>query len=383
MAIRVPVDVAGATTNSSTTTTTTTPYVGRMQWASANVLAVTFLNRNQTAATTVLCQAPSFACRTVHIERIADDGLVLANDRILFGGISDSDDEHDNGHKTDLESNHSTDSNHSGATPSQLIEFDAGAYLFKRLPVRDGANGFFRHVTFVSCSDQRTLPLTSGAFEVHELLGWDAAKSALYFLAAPQRKPGERHMYRMRVRFNRTVASRQRRMLVSATEPLCMTCDNAAATFRLRTADKQAANRSSELHVDDDDDNDDDINIGGFIDGLINDDDNAVGAFSLASIPNNCLYNRIVFSPSFEHYVQECLGPDVPSVYLVETRTLHKVAVLNDGAQLRRRVASLAMPQAYTLDVEIRDGFHAQVRLLLPPGLREDEDVAYPLIVEM
>ena len=33
--------------------------------------------------------------------------------------------------------------------------------------------------------------------------------------------------------------------------------------------------------------------------------------------PATCLWNAVTVSPSFGHFVLECLGPDVPSVFLV------------------------------------------------------------------
>lgn len=48
---------------------------------------------------------------------------------------------------------------------------------------------------------------------------------------------------------------------------------------------------------------------------------------------------------------------------------------------LRDAVAATAMPQIRTFPVMISGGYHAQVRLFLPPGLREDEITRYPMIL--
>jgi len=103
----------------------------------------------------------------------------------------------------------------------------------------------------------------------------------------------------------------------------------------------------------------------------------------LYDIPKNCLYNRVQFSQDYSYYVQECLGPEAPSVYLVETASNDKIYVLNAGDVLRHRLSQLAIPQSRTFSVEIRHGFHAQVRLFLPPGMREEEDVAFPLVLHV
>lgn len=81
------------------------------------------------------------------------------------------------------------------------------------------------------------------------------------------------------------------------------------------------------------------------------------------------------------YYIQECLGPDVPVIFLVETHTNIRMAVLNAGTVLRNRVNALSAPQIRTIQVEIEYGYKAQVRLFLPTILREYEDVTFPLIL--
>lgn len=132
-----------------------------------------------------------------------------------------------------------------------------------------------------------------------------------------------------------------------------MTCDNGPHTFRL--SNSSGGNMSTDDY---------ESPLGG-------------------EIPNNCLFNKIHFSRDFSYYVQECLGPETPSVYLVETSSMAKIKVLHNGDLLRSRLAQLAIPQIRTVSVEIRHGFHAQVRLFLPPGMKEEEEVAFPLIIHM
>lgn len=226
---------------------------------------------------------------------------------------------------------------------------------------------YSRHVVFVSASgnDRRTVALTMGQFEVTELLGWDEPSEMVFFMAAPYQRPGERHLYRVRVSLNVTRAA-PNRVFVRASPPMCLTCDNGAHTFRLPAVVTYTEPATNDT-----------------------DHDNETGQAAPAGeraepvIPNNCLYNRVHLSPDYAYYVQECLGPEVPSVYLVETRTRQKVAVLHAGDLLRQRVATVARPQIQVFQVEIRHGFHAQVRLMLPPGMRVDEDVAFPLILHV
>lgn len=187
-------------------------------------------------------------------------------------------------------------------------------------------------------------------FQVTEILGFDETNEIIYFMATPKLVPGQRHLYQIRLAINMTQKSN--RIFISSTVPVCMTCENGPHTFRL------ISNSSG---------------------GNASDYESPFGG----DIPNNCLYNKVHFSKDFSYYVQECLGPATPSVYLVETSTITKIMVLHNGDLLRSRLNQLAIPQIRTVSVEIKDGFHAQVRLFLPPGMKEEEEVAFPLIVHM
>lgn len=326
---------------------TNNSYVGDMIWVSATDLSVTFTNREQTNAVTVLCKAPTFSCREIHTEVIVDDGWVLPADKPLFSKT--------NSYFKHSTTNHTIDTN-KDSTDLHAYEFKSAGFMLKRLPVRDGEHGNYRHVVFISTSDQRTVPLTMGRFEVTEILGWDEKNEIVYFMAAPELKPGQRHLYKINLNFN--VTENPNRIYVTSNIPICLTCDN--NNFKIRSL-----NNVSENAV---------VNV---TESVIDDDAEAPG------IPNNCLYNQIYFSTEFTYYVQECLGPDSPSIYLVETSTNIKILTLNNGDLLRARLSQLAIPQIRTFDVEIRHGFHAQVRLFLPPGMKEEEDISFPLILHM
>lgn len=94
-----------------------------------------------------------------------------------------------------------------------------------------------------------------------------------------------------------------------------------------------------------------------------------------------CNYNNVIFSIGYRYYIQECLGPDIPAVFLVETSTNYRVAVLDSSLALGVRIANLSVPQIKNIEVEIEDGYKAQVKLFLPQILREYEDVTFPLIL--
>lgn len=243
--------------------------------------------------------------------------------------------------------------NRTAATTTESLEnefeFESGGYLLKRLPVRDGDHGYYRHVVFVSPSDMRNVPITMGRFEVTEILGWDEINEIVYFMAAPEQKPGQRHLYQIKLKLNATEKST--RVYITSTQPICLTCDNSWSTFRLITN----LTDPNDLNYETND----------------------------FEIPNNCLYNKIHFSKGYSYYIQECLGPDPPSTYLVDTQSNKKVFILHNGDALRYRLYQLAIPQIRIFNVEIRYGFQAQVRLFLPPGMKEEEEIAFPMVLQM
>lgn len=324
-------------------------YVGNMVWVSGHDLSVTFTNREQTIALTMLCRGPHFNnCREIHTERIIDNGWVLPIDPPIFSKV-DTYFKHVPGSQQQQQAHSHMAPNATSETILNKNEFDTSGFMLKRLPVRDGEHGYYRHVVFISTSDKRQVPLTMGRFEVTEILGWDEVNEIIYFMATPKLKPGQRHLYKINLTLN--VTQNPNRIFITSTQPVCLTCDNGPHTFRI-ISNSSAGNFSESDSIP-------------------------------ADIPNNCLYNKIHLSADFSYYVQECLGPGTPSVYLVETHTSTKVFVLHSGDLLRSRLNQIALPQFRTFDVEIRHGFHAQVRLMLPPGMKEDEEVAFPLILHM
>lgn len=339
-----------------------------MTWASPFDLSVTLTNREQTQSTTVVCRAPTFSCQTVHTEVTVGDGWLLPGETPIFSSKLASGLPHFK--EIDPGTNVTVPLNSPTSSPDEIIEISNGGFLLKRLPVRDGEHGHYRHVVFISSLDKRTVPLTMGQFEVTEIVGWDEPNEIVYFMAAPERKPGERHLYKIYLKLNVTKTNRT---YITSTRPTCLTCDNSESTYKLVTPKAEPS-----------------PNIDGYGFGFSfpapadpphNDTEDESN--SSPKIPNNCKYNKVYFSRDYSYYVQECLGPDSPSVYLVETSTNNKVVVLHNGDMLRWKLSQLALPQFRTFSVEIRHGFHAQVRLMLPPGMKEEEEIVIPLILQM
>ena len=123
-----------------------------------------------------------------------------------------------------------------------------------------------------------------------------------------------------------------------------------------------------------------------------------------ASWPPRCGYARVKMSKDFKFYVLDCLGPSVPfsSVYsLPENRydetltqplsfqTLPRaicrfVRMLDNNDELKDRLSELAMPKTKQLKFPLPGtDIPARVRLLLPPGFRENEVYTFALIVKV
>lgn len=245
-------------------------------------------------------------------------------------------------------------------------------FLIKIHPVQDGKHGLFRQIALIPFINKKPVGITIGRNEVTQILGWDSANQAIYYMSAPEDRPGQRHLYKITLEFLQ-LDSTSSDINVRPKTPVCLTCDNSIDTYdmnntyNLNSFIPREYNRNEKdifVHVN--------HMIGKNKEPSVSD-----------LIPNNCLYNRIYMSTHFSYYVLECLGPDPPSIYLVDSSLAKKIFIINDGLELAQNVIELALPQVRTFSVEIRDGFHAQVRLLLPPMAKEDEEVSFPLILHI
>ncbi|KAK9732357.1 Prolyl oligopeptidase family [Popillia japonica] len=217
-----------------------------------------------------------------------------------------------------------------------------GTQALARLPVRDGNNGHYMHICQIY--DNNVLPLTHGAFELTKILAWDEENHIIYAIATNEKEPGVRHLFKVGD--------------YNSTQPwTCLTC---------------------KPHIDTSNNN-----INRTYDAITSDSTLTNDTLNNPSTLSNyrCEYNNVIFSQSFKYYVQECLGPDVPVVFLVETGTNYRVAVLSTGSSLRDDIQGYAAPQVKRISVTIEGEYIAQVRLYLPPILREYEEIAFPTIL--
>ncbi|CAB3244826.1 unnamed protein product [Arctia plantaginis] len=235
--------------------------------------------------------------------------------------------------------------------------------IFTTMPVLDQqpggtSGGEWRHAVRLT-QDSRTT-LTLGSYEITQLLGWDERRRFLYVIGTAPDKAGERHLYRVSVPVDYSSWPNP---------PVCLTCPGVDvmppdATMEPSGDVLDLENSTSSLpawptstvlpHVADEND----------------------------TLPTECLYNRITFSKNFSYYVQECLGPGPPAIFVC-ARWGARRAVLWDGRPLSQKFAGLAHPQVKDFRVEVQAFRAARVRLLLPPGFRETDDLPLPLVLHV
>lgn len=288
-------------------------------------------------------------------------------------------------------------------------------YLLKRLPFSDENQGHFRHLVLVSVAmvtnniKKKRHPITYGRFEVTQIIDCDVENDIVYYMATVPNRPGYRHLYRVKILFNVT---KENNIIVSSSDRTCLTCYASNQPY-----DKRRRNRQRQHH-----NNDDDVNGDNIEDILTRDrssraakvaedmrDDGSGGGgkgadattggtgatdavnnssllssvkwFKTSEEATSCLYNNIQLSHRYSYFIQECLGPNVPKTFVIDTATNKRVLVLDDGAHLTTILDQIAQPIIKKFIVGIQNGFEAQVKLYLPPMLNEEEDIAYPLVL--
>ncbi|EAA12145.6 AGAP000848-PA, partial [Anopheles gambiae str. PEST] len=318
----------------------TDSYVGGLSWLSPTELSVTYASRNQSVAHVLLCRAPTFSC----VEQPPAGSAPTTT--------------------TTTSAPPPPPTPPPPAMPRHL-------YMLKRLNVRDGSHGYYRHLVLVLLGTKRTITLTMGQFEVTEIVGYDERHGLVYFMAAPYHKPGQRHLYKIPLGLEQ---------LASMAGGGGGTGSSAGSSEPHQPETGRPGHNTSDVLLL--------RPFGSAVPycvtcgrGPTDGSDGADGGDPKR--PNNCLFNRVSFNDDYTYFVQECLGPESPSTYLVEAGTERKVRVLNDGNELREQLVQLAKPQIMTFSVQIKYDFNAQVKLFLPPGVKEDDDLQLPLILHI
>ncbi|XP_071447792.1 prolyl endopeptidase FAP isoform X1 [Hetaerina americana] len=380
-------------------------YFAAVAWVTVTEVAVVWLNRPQNISITSVCKSPMWYCQET--QRVSGEGRGWVETHV---GAASGDLAQESGA-------YAATITTSSSSAAPIFSSDGSSYV-ALAPVRDGSAGYFTHITLVSVPRRRSIPLTHGRYDVRRILAWDHTDDLVYYLAVPEGHPGEQHLYRV---------SASRIGSSSNSAPECLTC--------VELADEDEMDDGDEDDEEDDEDGED----GEEEDDGMNSIPKPAPITSTPPHGNSkkknqqtpvsptwkpCLYHTALFSPGLAFFVLECLGPGVPTSHLYATRrpaTLSTgqhglyggeggcsaleeedseesggmggalgevgrpvlLSLLQDNAKLQQRLSRLALPQVKTFPVQISGGYHAQVRLHLPPGLREDEITRYPLVVQV
>ncbi|XP_017111403.1 uncharacterized protein LOC108135250 isoform X1 [Drosophila elegans] len=351
-------------------------YFSSASWVSHSKIAVVWLNRPQNISVVSVCKAPSFECIETH--RVSGDGR----------GWVDT-----------------------VAVPL----FAANASIYVAIsPLRDGLFGYFRHIVHVDIDKNRVLPLTHGPYEVNRLLHWDQLDNWIYFLGTPERLPSQQHLYRVSA-----LPARQGQALHS---PDCLTCP--AVTQWAEGYDEGHTKSPPKLVTAWDDDWEDSEEAEAQPpQPALPVEQQQPGRGQSAPLPpppSDCLFHEAQFplSRQAKYVLVDCLGPVVPTSIIYglkstapeaakvrrrstqqevpptegggekgpeepKSQFLELLVTVQNNTRLKEKMAKTAMPQIKTFPVMISGGYHAQVRLFLPPVLREDEITRYPTILHV
>ncbi|XP_035703535.1 inactive dipeptidyl peptidase 10 isoform X2 [Folsomia candida] len=331
-------------------------YFSAVKWITKELVVVVWMNRRQNVSIISTCQSPRFQCQEIYTVKNPGTGWLDFIDPPLFSQDS----------KTCL----------------------------LRIPWRDGEAGYFRHVVWLDISSRKEIPITRGPFEVTEIVAWDQASQYIYFIAAPQGAPGQRHLYRASEKSSNST-------VISA--PLCMSCiANSSVSkvvkkyqtgpqfLRDELVELVTSNGSQETSRSPS------PPPSGAEEGSMQTMLVTVNVTSASPNASSvtiskrmllrlspCLYNKVTFSSDNRFFVRECLGPGVPFVTLHTAPLGRLLYVLDNNTALKQEVADLGLPVIRTFSVEVSDGYKAPVKLYLPPGLREEEEFKFPLVLHV
>ncbi|XP_069107349.1 dipeptidyl peptidase 4-like [Argopecten irradians] len=98
--------------------------------------------------------------------------------------------------------------------------------------------------------------------------------------------------------------------------------------------------------------------------------------------PDNCKYYTASFSESGKYYVLGCMGPGVPYYTLRSTESDSEFMMEGNDA-LKVRLAGKALPTTEYFTFKADNGETLHGKLLLPPILKKEEILTYPLLLKV
>ncbi|CAG2114076.1 unnamed protein product [Medioppia subpectinata] len=200
-----------------------------------------------------------------------------------------------------------------------VVTPDGESYLIKVPKMSDNGRDVFPHIAKVSVSSAESSFLTSGVFEVKDILNVNTESDKIYFTATFPSNPGEKHL--MSAPLTQSSAA-------AKAEPVCHTC-----LINTYTTDKT----------------------------------------------NICLVSDATFSEGAKHYIHHCLGPNIPQSVIrrtVDDRLLH---TLEDNKRLNTKLKDLSVPKTIFMKVPV-GRYQIDVQLFVPQYFDSESKRKYPLV---
>lgn len=300
---------------------TTDYYFNGVSWVSSTEVAVVWMNRAQNVSMVTLCKSPMWHCQET--QRVTGEGS---------GWVE--------------------------PPASPIFSPDGNTYL-TLAPVRDGNSGYFRHVVSVNIPKKKFIPITHGTFDVVRIVSWDTKNHIVYYLAIPDTGVGQLHLYSAQTS--------------QSSNPICLSCPKAQESVPITVHKTHKAQVDSFAQEED---------VQTTTEKPPQNKKKKKDKRVDEPLYRSCLYHNVIFSPNSAYYILECLGPGLPTVSLYKADGSH-LTTLQNNTKLYDKISKVALPQVKTFPVEISGGYQAQVRLFLPPGLKEGEITKYPLLLQV
>ena len=83
-------------------------------------------------------------------------------------------------------------------------------------------------------------------------------------------------------------------------------------------------------------------------------------------------------------FLQKCIGPGIPFSRIIDLETMTSDFRLENNDKLSKSIHKFSLPKIKEFSIQLLNSpVPATVRLFLPPGFRENEEYAFPLVVDM
>ncbi|CAG2119842.1 unnamed protein product, partial [Medioppia subpectinata] len=198
-----------------------------------------------------------------------------------------------------------------------VVTPDRESYILRVPKMSDNKKDVFPHIAKVSVSSAESSFLTSGIFEVKEILSINPETDKIYFMATLASNPGEKHL--MSAPLNESSAK---------TTPVCHTC-----LMNTYTTDKN----------------------------------------------KTCLVSDVEFSEGAKHYILNCLGPHIPRSEIRSTADDRLLYTLKENKQLKNKTKGLSLPKRILMKVPV-GGYEIDVMLYVPHDFDSKSKQKYPLV---